>query len=267
MTSVPTRTATRTSRHTWIVLAAAVLGAGLTARLGVWQLDRASQKMALQAKINERTQLPALSPADIARDPQQAEAQHQRVTTVTGRWLPDTTVFLDNRTMDGRTGFFVVTPLRLPSGEAVLVQRGWAPRDPRDRTRLPPVPNEAGDVTLQGRLAPWPSPLMALGEATGGTIRQNLDRDAYAREFKLQLLPATLQLTAAPQAAPSSSSPPSPPSSSADDGLLRHWWVPTADVQKHYGYAAQWFALSALIAGLYVWFQHLRPRLRQRHDE
>jgi len=260
MTNAAASPAHRTTRRTWIVLAAAVLGAALTARLGVWQLDRASQKVALQAQITERAQRPALPAADIARDPQQAEAQSQRVTAVTGRWLPAATVFLDNRTMDGRTGFFVVTPLLLPSGEALLVQRGWVPRDLRDRTLLPTVPTDTGEVHLQGRLAPWPSPLMALGEATGGTIRQNLDRDAYAHEFKLQLLPATLQLTAAPQAtAPSSSSPPSP----VDDGLLRHWWVPTADVQKHYGYAVQWFALSALIAGLYVWFQLLRPRLRQ----
>lgn len=259
MTAVPASPTPRTARHTWIVLAAAVLGAALTARLGVWQLDRASQKVALQAQIDERAQRPALPAADIARDPRQAEGQSQRVTTVTGHWLPAATVFLDNRTMNGRTGFFVVTPLQLPSGEALLVQRGWAPRDLRDRTLLPTVPTDAGEVQLQGRLAPWPSPLMALGEASGGGIRQNLDRDAYAREFKLALLPATLQLTAAPRAAASPSTSPS------DDGLLRHWWVPTADVQKHYGYAVQWFALSALIAGLYVWFQLLRPRLRQRH--
>jgi surfeit locus 1 family protein len=31
-------------------------------------------------------------------------------------------------------------------------------------------------------------------------------------------------------------------------------------VQKHYGYAFQWFALSALIIGLYAWFQLPRPR-------
>jgi surfeit locus 1 family protein len=37
-------------------------------------------------------------------------------------------------------------------------------------------------------------------------------------------------------------------------------------VGKHHGYAFQWFALSALIAGLYVWFQLLRPRLARRSD-
>lgn len=248
-----------TRSRSWVVLTATVLGAALTARLGVWQLDRASQKVALQAQMTERAQQPALTSSGIARTPQEAEAQIQRLTSVQGRWLPAGTVFLDNRTMEGRTGFFVVTPLLLPSGEALLVQRGWAPRDLRDRTLLPTVPTDTGDVQLRGRLAAWPSPLMALGEAGGGTIRQNLDREAYAREFKLQLLPATLQLTAAPQAVAA----PSP----SDDGLLRHWWVPTADVQKHYGYAVQWFALSALIAGLYVWFQLLRPRLRQRNDD
>jgi surfeit locus 1 family protein len=49
---------------------------------------------------------------------------------------------------------------------------------------------------------------------------------------------------------------PKPP----QDGLLRQWPEPAADVQKHYGYAFQWFALCALILGLYVWFQIVRPR-------
>jgi surfeit locus 1 family protein len=36
------------------------------------------------------------------------------------------------------------------------------------------------------------------------------------------------------------------------------------DVSKHQGYAFQWFALCALISGLYVWFQLIRPRRRSR---
>jgi surfeit locus 1 family protein len=39
------------------------------------------------------------------------------------------------------------------------------------------------------------------------------------------------------------------------DGLQRDWQRPAAGVDKHYGYAFQWFGLSALIALLYVWFQ------------
>ena len=48
------------------------------------------------------------------------------------------------------------------------------------------------------------------------------------------------------------------------NGLLRHWPAPAFDVHKHYGYAFQWFAMAALITGLYVWFQLVRPRLRRR---
>ena len=51
---------------------------------------------------------------------------------------------------------------------------------------------------------------------------------------------------------------------SADDGLLRHWPAPDLGLHKHYGYAFQWFALCALIVGLYVWFQIVRPRLARR---
>jgi surfeit locus 1 family protein len=40
---------------------------------------------------------------------------------------------------------------------------------------------------------------------------------------------------------------------------LRDWPVVNAGVEKHHGYAAQWFALTALIVGLFAWFQ-LRRR-------
>ena len=49
-----------------------------------------------------------------------------------------------------------------------------------------------------------------------------------------------------------------------DDGLLRQWPRPALDVHKHYGYAFQWFALCALMTGLYVWFQLVLPRRQAR---
>ncbi len=47
--------------------------------------------------------------------------------------------------------------------------------------------------------------------------------------------------------------------SAAADGLLRHWPAPAINVQMHYGYAFQWFALAAGIAFLYVWHRFIRP--------
>ena len=50
----------------------------------------------------------------------------------------------------------------------------------------------------------------------------------------------------------------------ASEGLQREWPEVATGVEKHYGYAAQWFGLAALIAILYVWFQFIAPRRRAR---
>jgi surfeit locus 1 family protein len=232
-----------------VLLLSTLLGAALTARLGVWQLDRAAQKQALQEAMAARDALPPLNAAALLTDPVRAgEQQLHRRVLLRGHWLADRTVFLDNRPMDGRAGFFVVTPLQLEERpEAVLVQRGWVPRDAQDRSRLPALPAEAGPVQLLGRLAAAPSRLFELGQAAPGAIRQNLGVPDFARETGLALLPLTVWQLDAPAAA-------------GRDGLLRDWAAPDAGLQKHYGYAFQWFALCALILGLYVWFQLLRPR-------
>jgi surfeit locus 1 family protein len=229
-----------------IVLFAAVLGVVVTARLGLWQLDRAAQKERLQVTIDARRDLPALNAAALAREPAAAAEQHHRTARLTGTWLTQATVFLDNRQMNGRPGFVVVTPLQLDDGAAVLVQRGWLPRDPRDRTRLPALETPSGAVTVHGRLAPPPSRLHEFEPPVSGPIRQNLELDGFARETGLRLRPMSLQQAGDPAA----------------DGLQRDWPRPLADVHKHYGYAFQWFALATLITGLYVWFQLLGPRRR-----
>jgi surfeit locus 1 family protein len=232
-----------------VVLVAALAGALLTARLGVWQLSRASQKEGLQAALDSRGSAPPLAQAELAADLATAGEQHYRRITLRGRWAGDLTVFLDNRPMAGRAGFYVLTPLQLGDGaDAVMVQRGWVPRDAADRTRVPVVGSPQGEVTVEGRIAPPPSRLYALGAEAGGTIRQNLDLDGFSRETGLRLRPLSVQMTDV-AGAPS-------------DGLLREWPAPAFGVHKHYGYAFQWFALAALITGLYVWFQLVRPRLR-----
>ncbi|WP_374365289.1 SURF1 family protein [Piscinibacter sp.] len=233
-----------------LVLLAALAGVALAARLGLWQLSRAAEKEAQQAALESRGQEPPLASASLAHSPDEAAAQQHRRITLQGRWIGARTVFLDNRAMDGRAGFIVVTPLALPDGDAVLVQRGWAPRDAAERTRVPPVASPEGVVTVEGRVAAPPSRLYELGAEGQGAIRQNLDLDAFARETGLRLRPLSVQQA---------------DGAAADaDGLLRHWPAPAFDVHKHYGYAFQWFALAALITGLYVWFQLVRPRLKRR---
>ena len=123
-----------------VVWVAALLSALLTARLGWWQLDRAAQKLALQASLAQRAELPPLDAQSLALDEQGLAAQVHRRVLVQGRWLAERSIHLDNRQMNGRPGFFVLGALRLAGGDAVLVQRGWVPRDAQDRNRLPSVP-------------------------------------------------------------------------------------------------------------------------------
>lgn len=232
-----------------VVLLAALLSVALTARLGAWQLDRAAQKQAMRRAIDERSTLPALGSAALAHDATAAAAQHHRAVRLQGRWLAERTVYLENRPMHGRAGFIVITPLALEQGTgAVLVQRGWVARDPLLRARLPDVRTPVGMVSVLGSIAAPPSPLFEFsGPPATGPIRQNLDLAGYARETGLVLRPmSVLQAEDA---------------ENRGDGLLRQWPRPAVEIHKHYGYAAQWFALAALITGLYVWFQLIRPRL------
>jgi surfeit locus 1 family protein len=237
----------RLKRERWVPLLATLVVALTTARLGWWQLDRAAQKTALQRAQQAQRALPALATADLPRDPSAAAPLH-RAVRLQGRWSAAHTVFLENRQLDARPGFLVLTPLLLDDGSALVVQRGWLPRDNNDRTRIAAVPTPAGRVQLQGRIAPAPSRLYDFAGGASGPIRQNLVLGDFARETGLALLPySALQEN---------------DGAAADDGLQRHWPQPTADVHKHYGYAFQWFALCALIGGLHVWFTILRPRRR-----
>ena len=256
-------------------LIACVAGAAtvlLTASLGQWQLRRADEKQQAQALLTARQQLPAWQAADWPCDGRAADALPvQRTAQLTGTWLTERTVWLDNRTQQGRTGFEVVTPLRLHApgsvcdGRLLLVQRGWVPRHAHDRQHVPDLHTTTGLVTVPGRvvatvsrvyqLGAEPSPVAASASAVTAhnppaLIRQNVDAAFWQAWLGQSPLPgALLQVQAEPE------SPPTAPAV-----LSRQWAAPDLGRDKHLAYAAQWFALSAVAGGLTLWFQFLRPR-------
>jgi surfeit locus 1 family protein len=231
----------RTPRF-WLIMLAALVVAGSTFSLGQWQLRRAAQKDALQSAIGAQDNLPLLDNRGLTAEKNPANVLHRQVL-LKGTWRAEHTVYLDNRPMSGKTGFFVVTPLALEGSEKViLVQRGWVPRDFTDRTRLAPVTTPSGPVTVRGRIAPPPSKLYAFKGVESGRIRQNLDIAAFSAQTGLPLLDVSLlQLDA------------------ASEGLLREWAAPNLGVDKHYGYAFQWFGLCGLVLILFTWFQLILP--------
>ncbi|MEO8123222.1 MAG: SURF1 family protein [Burkholderiales bacterium] len=226
-----------------VLLLATVVGVAVTAGLGWWQWDRAAQKLEMQSALDARSSLPPVGVSAIEALRAGDESLQYRRVQLEGHWLADRTIFLDNRPLNSRTGFIVVTPLQWAGG-AVLVQRGWVPRNFEVRTSLPDVPTPQGTVEIEGQIAPPPSRLFEFDAAAGGPIRQNIDLENFSREIGVALAPISVRQVGA-----------------ASDGLLRDWPRPAIDVATHYGYVFQWWSMAALIAGLYVWFQLIRPRL------
>ncbi len=231
------------STRFWLVSLAAVAGIAATLALGAWQLGRAQEKLALQASIDTRKALPPVGNQALLGAGRLADVMH-RTVVLRGTWLAQHTVFLDNRQMHGKSGFYVVTPLRMEdSGWAVLVERGWVQRNFVDREKLPPIQTPPGVIELRGRMAPPPAKLYEFAGTPTGRIRQNLDLAQWRAETGLALLDVAVQQTGEPS-----------------DGLLRDWPEAASGAEKNYGYAFQWWALSGLIAILYVWFQFIAPR-------
>jgi surfeit locus 1 family protein len=258
----------------WVAAAAGVATVVLTAALGQWQLRRADEKVAAAALVAQRAAEPVWTESDwpcavtSADDP----LPLQRRAQLRGRWLTERTVFLDNRPMDGVTGFDVVTPLRLSAGpctgQLVLVQRGWVPRDAADRLRLPVWQDTDAAVRVPGRVVAQVSRTYALGEEApldGNSrrpIRQNVDTAMWSAWIgQVPLAGALLQTEDEAMVGPPTVAPTQP---TAGAPLSRHWLAMDTGVGKHRAYAAQWFAMSAILAGLTLWFPILAPRWRRR---
>ena len=154
-------------------------------------------------------------------------------------------MYLDNRQMQDKAGFYVVTPLQLAGStqgsaeSVVLVQRGWIPRNFEDRALLQPVHTPAGLVLVQGVVEPALSRTFALSTEQAGEgsspIRQNLQLASFRKETGLPMSSLVVVQSGSPS-----------------EGLQRQWPAADAGVQRHYGYAFQWFALAALAVFLYV---------------
>ena len=65
---------------------------------------------------------------------------------------------------------------------------------------------------------------------------------AFARETGLPLSAAVVQQTGGPS-----------------EGLERDWPPLVSGADTNYSYAFQWFSLCALMGGLFIWFQVVRP--------
>lgn len=214
--------------------------------LGNWQVRRAAEKTALQTRLNERSAAPplVLGAADV--DPATIEFRH---VIVSGEFVPNWPVFLDNRPNQGRSGFVLLMPFKITgsdrsgSGESgadkyVLVERGWLPRG-AEHDSVPRIVTPAGQVRIEGIAVLRPARVLQLGTPTPlkpGAIVQNLEPAEFARASGLSLQPFVLEQTGADLAG----------SGAAGPALVRDWPAPGIDVARHRGYAFQWYGLAVM---------------------
>ncbi|MDZ7748028.1 MAG: SURF1 family protein [Halofilum sp. (in: g-proteobacteria)] len=142
---------TASSRHRprWLPWLAALAALALFSGLGAWQLQRAGEKRELLAALERGAAAPARA---LAGTPAGLRQQAFARVRARGRFLDARQFLLDNRTLRGRTGFDVLTPLVLAGGRTVLVDRGWIAAGPAPRARRPDRPGTEGTVRVTGRL-------------------------------------------------------------------------------------------------------------------
>jgi surfeit locus 1 family protein len=238
--------------------------------LGFWQLRRADEKAELQRGIDRAAAAPpleltaspltapkSLDPAGTAGVavppglPEPTSIDGQRIQ-VSGTFLAERSIFLDNRTREAVAGFHVLTPLKLTGSNVhVLVLRGWVARDPLERTRLPALITPPQTVQLTGlAVAQLQQPMMLAKEpppGPGERLWQHFDYPRFARWAGVDVYPMVLRQTEEPE---------------YQDGLARDWNQPGIGVDRHRAYAFQWFAMTAVALG--IWLALLWHKWRNR---
>ncbi len=131
----------------WLGFAALIgVAAVVMVLLGDWQLHRYQERSATNERIDESSRV---APVPL---PEQVPAAWTRVT-VTGEYDPTNEILVRGRTVDGKVGFEVVTPLIRTDGPPVLIDRGWVPPAPGGAIAMPKVPPApTGEVTVVGRV-------------------------------------------------------------------------------------------------------------------
>jgi cytochrome oxidase assembly protein ShyY1 len=200
-------------------------------RLGFWQLHRLQERHAYERLVATRLAAEPVPVGEVlspATDP--ANATFRRVTA-TGTFDPAHEVVLYGRSQDGQTGNHVLTPLRLPDGSAIAVDRGWVPLaedSPPVEVAAPPE----GEVRVTGVLFPSE---VSDAPATGAppqTTFAKADLPRLAAQVPYRLAPDYLLESA---------------QSPAQEDLPRFAPLPDpAESPPHLSYAIQWFTFATI---------------------
>ncbi|MDR9467016.1 SURF1 family protein [Marinospirillum sp.] len=185
--------------------------------LANWQWQRAGEKQALQKDLQE---------AAVLENPGQAPPAWAQVQ-LTGRFLGERTLWLDNRILEGRVGVAALTPLVTANDRWWLVERGFVATS-ADRSRLPRISTPKEEVVIQGR---WQR-LEGQGSLVYGANREGERLQSISLEPWQDLEGRVFAGVVHQQ---------------AGEGQLQPWWTPNQmPPERHLGYAVQWLLLAGL---------------------
>ena len=205
--------------------------------LGFWQLDRADEKRQIERNVNsasEKTKLVLNESSNI-----DLIAEIYRPAVMKGRFDNDRQYLWDNKTYKGRPGYHVLTPFLLEdNNSAVMVNRGWVPLL-ASRDQLPEITVSTKDITISGVIKNPSNTIQLAGRldqmgADYPHVFQAFEPDVFASELGLKLLPVMIELA-----------------TDENYGYVREWKPYFGKIEKHNGYALQWFLMALITFFLY----------------
>jgi surfeit locus 1 family protein len=239
--------------HPLFLWAIALLAMALFARLGFWQLERASQKREMLADVAAVLGAREPQPLSVIADQRRVHAYDW--VRMEGRFAESPLVLLDNQQHGGRVGVRAYRVFIADGGARILLDLGWVALPP-DRT-LPTLAADPARITLAGLMLPPPGQ----GIAAGGPAVQP-DGTLLATAIDLPTLRTTLKQ-------PALASRVFRPEPRSGLGFDRDFDIlpNTLPPERHLGYAVQWFglAVTVLIAALLLTWRARRVAA-QRND-
>ncbi|MDR7278770.1 SURF1 family cytochrome oxidase biogenesis protein [Catenuloplanes atrovinosus] len=235
-------------------LALALAAAGVMVLLGNWQLSRYQERSAINDRIDRADSVApvpltsTMDAPDRAGTPGTAPGKDVEWTrvTVTGVYDPANEILARSRTVAGQVGFEVITPLRLPDGTAVLIDRGWIPPAEGDalaRPAIPPAPT--GTVTVIGKIHLSESKAGTLDRRDGRLETRRIGLPTLAPELPYPIYGAYLLLT--------EQQPAADPAFVQIEARHENAW-------QNGGYAVQWWLFAALTLAGFIWLAHREAR-------
>ncbi|MCP2298474.1 Cytochrome oxidase assembly protein ShyY1 [Nocardia amikacinitolerans] len=245
-------------RPSWLILAALVVAFAYLCFtvLAPWQLGK-------NTATEHRNQLIAASvradPVDVTTvlDTSGAEHNEWRRVTATGSYLPDSTVLVRLRHLDGAPGYAVLAAFRLDDGRTLLVDRGLV-AGVDGSSRPPQIPEPpSGPQRLEGRVR------MSEGVSAD---RTPLTQDGYRQVYSIDTAQESEVLGQPLTPIPAGERGGYLQLSEHQPGAFTPTPLPQLDAGPYLSYGLQWLAfgiMAPLGLGYFV-YAEIRERRREK---